>query len=116
MGLYLPHRVQQNADNDQNTSSAKEPGSRSRHTKQDNHRFRNHSDDRQEKCTSKGEPSQRKLEKISGGLAWTITWNVTIILLQVVGDLGWLELNCHPEIAEEKDQHGGHGVVQPATG
>ena len=43
------------------------------------------------------------MEILAGRLSWAHTRDVTAILLEIVGNLEFIELGCHPEIGEEQD-------------
>src|SRR5689334_3246721 len=54
------------------------------------------------------------LEEISRWLTWPAPGNVTVVLLEVVGNLGRLKLDGDPEVAEKENQDSRDQVMNPA--
>ena len=115
-GLDLSHRVERDADNNEQSGAAEELCRHVGNLKGSAEELGKNSDDHEKDGSREGQATHRVIEEVGGRLAWTHAGNESPVLFEVVRDLGGLELGGDPKITEGKDQHCVECVVDPADG
>src|SRR5437764_8633679 len=114
MRLYLTHRIEHNAHNDQKACAAEELRRDHWHVQPLAEQAWEYRDQRQKDCAGKSQPRHRVVEKIRSRFSGSNTGNVTAVFLQIVRDLGRLKLRSDPEVTEEENHRRKSEIMRPA--
>ena len=110
--LDLAHRVEHDADDDQQAGAAEERGHDPRDAELLSHDRGHHGDHGQEHRAGQRDARHRLVQKLRRRPAGPDARNIAAVLLQVVRDLDRIELRRHPEIREEEDHQRVQNVVR----
>src|SRR3954466_7277937 len=92
MRLHLSHRVEHDANDDEQTGAAEELRRNGGHVQPLTEQARKNRNEREENSAGKSQPSHGEVQELRRRFARTHSWNVTAVLLQIIGDLRRLEL------------------------
>ena len=94
--------LQGHADHNQNGSTTDGQAAQTLNVAQDQ---RQTGDDCQEDGTHHGDLIQHLLDEVAGGLAGTEAGDKAAVLLHIICNFNWIELNCCIEICEEDNEY-----------
>src|SRR5438270_12947319 len=115
MRLHLTHRIKHHPDDDEQARPAEKLGCNLRHMQSLTEQTWQHRDQREENRAGKGQACHGEIKKIRSWFTWSYAWDIAAVFLQIIRNLGRLELSRDPEITEEENHRRQQNVMRPAA-
>ena len=116
VSLDLPHRVEHDTNDDQQTCATEKLSGDYRYVQPLAEEAWKNCDERQKNRAGKRQPRHREIKKISCWFSRAHTGDVTAVFFQIIRNLSWLKLCRDPEIAEEENHRCENDIMNPAGG